>query len=128
MGLLFALGVFAQSEGSKISVNAEGFRYPRIAAMANLQGDVVFVVVGSERRLISGKALLAQAAEKNLETWTLPPLGRGRYEVGYRFRFLEKPVCESEVRTLPAQTSISHSGDDVVIAVLVQATRYCAHY
>lgn len=121
-------GVFGQSEGPTISVSVDGFRYPRIAAIANLQGDVVFVVSGAERRLVSSNALLSQAAEKNLGTWTLPPLDRGHYEVRYRFRFLEKPVCESEVRTLPAQTSISHSGDDVVIAVLVQATRYCAHY
>jgi hypothetical protein len=133
--LIVALGAFAQSQEPKISLNVEGFRYPRIAALAGIEGEFVFAVSGSERRLVSQQSnvaergkqrLLAEPAQKNLDTWTLPRLDRGRYEVRYRFVILHEPACESESRTFPAETSVSRSGDDVLIEVLVKATRGCA--
>ncbi|HEY1756545.1 MAG TPA: hypothetical protein VGG72_14180 [Bryobacteraceae bacterium] len=36
--------------------------------------------------------ILTEAARRNLETWTLPPLQSGRYLVSYHFVFLEDGV------------------------------------
>ncbi len=119
-------------------VKVEDFRYPRIAALASIEGEFTYVVTGSERRLVSHQSnvseqrekesVLEKPAAKNLDTWTLPHLDRGHYEVRYRFVLLREPACESPSRTFPAEKSVSRSGDDVIVDVLVKATRQCAQY
>jgi hypothetical protein len=97
--LLCGLGGWAQQEAPKISVNVEGFRYPVIARSARIQGDVVFEVSASGTKLLTAAHLiLTEAARKNLETWTLPPLEAGRYLVTYHFELLGDEVARKTVR------------------------------
>lgn len=135
--MTLCLSGLAQSESPKIEVKVDDFRYPRIAALARIEGEFVFEVSGSESRLVSrqsnvadtgSQSLLADPATKNLSTWTLPRLDRGHYEVRYRFMILHEPACESQSRTFPAEKSLSRSGDDVIIEVLLKATTECARY
>lgn len=61
--LAFGLSAFAQREESKISVDMESFRYPRIAAQAFIEGEFLFSVSGSERKLISQQSNVERAAQ-----------------------------------------------------------------
>lgn len=126
-----------QADGPKIVVNVDSFRYPPIAKQAGIEGEFTFVVTGSGRQLISERSnveergkrsILEEPAERNLDTWTLPRLDRGHYQVRYRFVLLREPACEYSTRTFPAEKSISRSGDDVILEVVVKATRQCAQY
>lgn len=153
--LLCGLGAWAQQEAPKIVVNVEGFRYPPIARSAIIQGDVLFEVSDSGPRLVSGHPILAPAAQKNLETWTLPRLERGRYLISYHFVLLREskrvavPIgdmldrlflrvfhaptervytveaCDTETKTAMRQT-ISNAGDDFVIDVFATSKPACA--
>jgi hypothetical protein len=83
--LLCGLAAWAQ-EDQKVIVNVKGFRYPAIARSARIQGDVVLDIAASEPRLIrAAPPILTEAARKNLDTWTLPPLEGGKYLVFYHF-------------------------------------------
>jgi hypothetical protein len=84
--LAFGLGAVAQSDGPKVVVNLDGFRYVPIARQARIQGNVVFRVSASGREFVSSaNPLLTPAAEDNLKTWTLPPLANGSYHITYHF-------------------------------------------
>jgi hypothetical protein len=87
--LLFVVRVCAQEE-PKINVNLEGFRYPTIARSARIQGDVIFDVTASGVKLLIGSPILAAAAQRNLETWTLPPFEGGKYIVRYHYALLDE--------------------------------------
>ena len=89
---------FAQGDEPKIMVNLEGFRYPPIAAQARIQGNAIFEVTPSGRRLVSARSpiadILAKPADANLATWELPPLSSGKYIVTYHFEFSVAPPLE----------------------------------
>lgn len=85
-GLALAPGAFAQPDDPKIAVNLDGFRYPVIARMARIEGDVALEVSEAGSALLSSKnPLLTQAAQTNLKSWTLPRLEDGSYRVTYHF-------------------------------------------
>jgi hypothetical protein len=56
-----------------------------VARSAAIQGDVLFEISGPDLRLADGNPILAKTAQDNLETWTLPPLERGKYLVRVHF-------------------------------------------
>lgn len=95
--LLCGVAAWAQQETPKIVVNVEGFRYPPIARSARIQGDVIFQVGATDVDLIVGNALLASAAQANLQTWDLPPLKDGQYLVRYHFSFSGRPGTKPQV-------------------------------
>jgi hypothetical protein len=100
LGCLFlcGAGAWAQGEAQKVVVDVEGLRYPRIAASARLGGDVVFEVSNAGLKpTTAAHPILTEAARKNLETWTLPPLKSGRYLVSYHFELLEDGVKRKTV-------------------------------
>jgi hypothetical protein len=93
----FGLCAFAQSEESKIVVNLDGFRYPPIAGTARIQGDVLVEVSASGQKLTSDSSrLLAEPAARNVATWTLPPLGAGKYLIAFHFKILEQVGVKRE--------------------------------
>jgi hypothetical protein len=98
MFLCFYLVVSAQTENARIRVDVEKFRYPRLAEMARIRGDVIFEVSATGKKMLtSSHALLMQAAEPNLATWNLPPLDGGKYVVTYHFDESEQPATRPEI-------------------------------
>jgi hypothetical protein len=153
--VLCGCGAWSQQEDPKIVVNVEGFRYPQLARSAIIQGDVLFEVSASGPRLVSGHPILVPAAQRNLETWTLPLLDTRRYLVSYHFVLLRESrrvavpigdkldrlflrvfhaptenvhtveVCDFEAATSMRQTIVK-DGDDFVIDVFATSRPACA--
>lgn len=153
--LLCGVAAWAQQEAPKILVNIEGFRYPQLARVARIQGDVVFEASASGQRLVAGGPLFVRAAQTNLETWTLPLLEHGTYLVRYHFALLREsrqvvvPIgdkldrlflrafhaptekvytveaCDFEANTVVRQTTVK-DGDDFVIDVFATSKPACA--
>jgi hypothetical protein len=95
--ILLGSVVLAQQESQGIKVNIENFRYPALAASVRIQGDVIFEVSASGHRLVSGHPLLAPAAERNLGTWTLPPIEDGKYTIHFHFQLLDAGTKQETV-------------------------------
>lgn len=122
----------------KVEVEVEGFHYPPLAIGVKIQGDLTFEVSGSARKLVSGHPLLAQPAEANLATWTLPSPRDEKYIVNYRFRPIIPAGTKQEtilvgdkldrlflrVLRVPTTKIVTHCYNDPATE---PATRYALH-
>jgi hypothetical protein len=153
--LAFGPAALAQGEEATMVVNLEGLRYPTIANVWNVQGEVGFEISPAAPRLITGNPILVLVARRNLDTGMLPPLEEGRYLVWFHFKlagemrqltfpvgskgrrfFLRligaptkkveaQPVCERDPKTSVRQ-ALSRDDNDVIIDVFVDSPYHCA--
>jgi hypothetical protein len=95
--VLCGLGAWALQEAPKTVANLESFRYPPIAGAARIQGDVLVEVSAYGQKLtFDSSRLLQRPAARNVATWTLPPLGTGKYLIAFHFRILDQVGVKRE--------------------------------
>ena len=94
--MLVALTVASPSQPRFVQ-HVDSLEYPRLALLAQIQGEVkVSVVIEPDGRVStaissSGHPILRQAAEENLRRWRFVSGGEEKLDVTYRF-ILEKPA------------------------------------
>ncbi len=83
LALCVALTMSAQE---LVQPNLDGFKYPRLAQAARIQGTVQFVVKSEGIQLLAGHPMLVPAARTNLEEWAVPYASSTPLSVTYSFR------------------------------------------
>lgn len=78
--------VLTMSAQELVQPNLDGFKYPRLAQAARIQGTVQFVVKSEGIQLLAGHPMLVPAARTNLEGWTVPYASSTPLSVTYNFR------------------------------------------
>lgn len=86
LSMLASCAVLTMTAQELIQPNLDGFKYPRMAQAARIQGAVQFVVKSEGIQLLAGHPMLVPAARTNLEGWAIPYASSTPLSVTYSFR------------------------------------------
>jgi hypothetical protein len=72
LSMLASWAVLTMTAQGVVQPKLDGFKYPKLAQAARVQGTVQFLVKSDGVQLLSGHPMLAAAARSNLEKWAVP--------------------------------------------------------